>query len=409
MFQREILEHHRLPYFTDAIFSLSGDDANLSLHNYTLFQNLLALPLVRSLGVVATFNVVMLLTRVLTAFAMFLLARHVTGRTGEAWIAGLAFAWSPVLVTRSMGHFSLMAAAPLAVFLLILVSSSERERWGWREAGGLGLTLWWATSTDPYYGVYCLLLGTLFLAARTVRVTRPADDPVRSIRITLDVLIAAVAALVLAVALSGGWRFAIFDQPVSIRSLYTPVLLLTLLVGARIAWHFRLHLAAVDRGDVWRSVRVVTGAGVATAVLLSPMLYALARRVMLSWIRVGHVLLAQQPAGRGSAVARPAQSQPPVVARTMAVVAGQSHAGRVPGERRVGAVCRDRRHDRRLDARLAAVALVGPGHRVVWLAGARAFRARSGCEHVRAGALGPAAIRAPGGAGSNARRGSRSY
>jgi hypothetical protein len=287
VFQREVLDHRQFPYFTDAIFSLTGDDANLSLHNYTIFQNLLALPLIRGLGVVATFNVVMLLSRVLTAYSMFLLAHRVTGRAAEAWLAGVAFAWSPVLVTRSMGHFSLMAAAPLAIFLLALLAGAERRRWGWRDAAGLGLALAWATLTDPYYGIYCLLIGGLYLAAQTVGVRRLATDPARSVRLTLDILIAAAAVLVGSVALGGGWRFAIFDQPISISSLYTPVLLLTVLIGARIGWHYRVTLTAPPE-NLKRTVRMVVGTGVATAVLLSPLLYAFARRI----IRVG---LDQEP------------------------------------------------------------------------------------------------------------------
>lgn len=254
VFQREILEQRQLPYFTDAIFSLTGSDADLSLHNYTIFQNLLALPLIRSLGVVATFNLVMLLARVLTAFATFLLARQVTHRTAEAWIAGLAFAWSPILVTRSTGHSSLVAAAPLAVFLLVLVANAERERWGWRQSLALALSLCWAATADAYYGIYCLLIGGLFLATRLIRVTRLTVDPIRGVRIGLDLGIAALSALVLAIAFSGGWRFAIFEQPVSVRSLYTPVLLLTVLIGARVAWHYRLRLADVPWGEVWRAV-----------------------------------------------------------------------------------------------------------------------------------------------------------
>jgi hypothetical protein len=112
VFRHELLVNHSLPYFTDSIFAFTGR-ANLSLHNYTTFQNLLALPLVDLLGIVATFNVVYLITTVITAYATFLLARHVTGRDAESWLAGLLFAWSPILVTRGMAHFSLVAAAPL--------------------------------------------------------------------------------------------------------------------------------------------------------------------------------------------------------------------------------------------------------------------------------------------------------
>src|SRR5688572_26417437 len=108
VFQHEILVHRRLPYFTHSIFSMV-QEANLSFHNYTAFQNLLALPLSGLLGVVSTFNVVFLLMYVLTAYATFLLARHVTGLAAESWVAGLVFAWSPLLVTRGMGHFSLVA------------------------------------------------------------------------------------------------------------------------------------------------------------------------------------------------------------------------------------------------------------------------------------------------------------
>src|SRR5687767_4250378 len=117
VFRHELVENRSLPYFTGKIFSLTPR-ANLSLHNYTTFANLLALPLMPWLGVVATFNVVFLLLTVLTAYAMFLLARDLTRHSeAEAWLAGLVFAWCPVLVTRGGGHFSLVAAAPLPIFL----------------------------------------------------------------------------------------------------------------------------------------------------------------------------------------------------------------------------------------------------------------------------------------------------
>lgn len=299
VFHREVLEQRRFPYFTDAILSVSDDaagDANLSLHNYTIFQDLLALPLIRGLGVVATFNVVMLLTCLLTAYSMFLLARRVTGRTAEAWLAGVAFAWSPVLVTRSMGHFSLMAAAPLAIFLLVLLAGAERQRWGWRDGGGLGFALAWATLTDPYYGIYCLLLGALYLAAQAVRVTRLEIDPARSLRLLLDGSIAAAAVLVVALVLGGGWRFAIFEHPVSVTSLYTPVLLLTLLAGSRFGWHYRVRLISPP-DDIRRSVRMILRTGLASAVLLSPLLYAFARRVMWTGLEPARSYWRNSPRG----------------------------------------------------------------------------------------------------------------
>jgi hypothetical protein len=78
VFRHEVL-NDRLPLFTREIFSLTRP-ANLSLHNYTIFQDLLALPLLGRLGVVTTFNVVYLLMIVITGYAAFRLAVHVTRR-----------------------------------------------------------------------------------------------------------------------------------------------------------------------------------------------------------------------------------------------------------------------------------------------------------------------------------------
>ena len=83
------------------------------------------MPLQPVLGVVATFNLVYLANLALAGFGMFVLARRVTGRPLEAWIAGAVFACSPFLVARSTAHFSLVAAAPLPFFLVLARSGMD--------------------------------------------------------------------------------------------------------------------------------------------------------------------------------------------------------------------------------------------------------------------------------------------
>ncbi len=277
VFQHELLEHGNLPYFTDQIFSLTSR-ANLSLHNYTIFQDAVALPLMRVLGVVATFNVVYLLMSVLTAYSTFLLARHVTGHAAESWLAGLLFAWSPLLVTRGGGHFSLVAAAPLAVFLLVLLRADGHERP--RDAVALGATMWWAAATDVYYAVYCLLIGTIFLVARVASIERsPNAGRARAVRWGLDVLVLCVAAVVAAIMASQGTELTVAGRAMSVRSLYTPVLLLTVLVVLRIGWEFRASFAVASTFDAWRFARFASAAALVAAVLLSPVLYAVGIRI----------------------------------------------------------------------------------------------------------------------------------
>ena len=79
VFQHEALVGRHNPLRTTQILSLT-DPVDLSQHNYTAFLNLLALPLIPWLGVVATFNVVLLLATVLTALATYALVRRVTPR-----------------------------------------------------------------------------------------------------------------------------------------------------------------------------------------------------------------------------------------------------------------------------------------------------------------------------------------
>jgi hypothetical protein len=276
VFRHELLNLD-FPYMTDTLFGQQRP-ANLSLHNYTRFQNLISVPLSRIFGVVAAFNLVYLLMTVLTGYTTFLLARHVTQRAAEAWLAGFLFAWGPLLVTRGMGHFSLVAAAPLAIFLLVLMRADGHERL--RDAVALGLTMGWAASTDAYYAVFCLLLGAIFVAARVVSIEpSPRAGRARAVRWGLDVLILCIGALAISMVASGGWQIDVLGQPVRMRSLYTPMLVLTLLCVIRAAWAFRASCAPITRQGLWAFARLTAVAGVVGAAVMSPVLYAAALRI----------------------------------------------------------------------------------------------------------------------------------
>jgi hypothetical protein len=282
VFRNSAIVEHRNPLTTEHIFSLTGRPVDLSQHNYTLFADLLALPLGPRLGTVATFNVVYLATVVLTAWMGFVLARRVIGgHAWEAWLAGMAFAWSPVLVARSTGHFSLVAAAPLAAFVWSLHRVERSERL--RDSLLAGLSVAWAASCDVYYAVFCLGLATIYVTSRLLRVDwRPGWW--RGPRVwMLDLCIVLAGGLVVGLAFGRGGRFNLLGLPVSIRGLYGPVLLLTLLVAARVLVYLRPR---VDIG--WpqpRSLRLTAAAALFGALLLSPTLFGAAQRVLEgSWV-----------------------------------------------------------------------------------------------------------------------------
>ena len=272
VFHRELIEGHN-PLATEKILSLTSR-VDLTQHNYTAFLNVLALPLISWLGIVASFNVVFLFVSVLNALFAYGLTRSATSASRlEAFLAGLLFAWAPAMVARTTGHFSLAAAAALPAFLWCLIKA-ERSRTA-RDAALVGLCMAWAALSDAYYGVYCLMIAILYVAATLLRVTRAARPAPRPW--LLDVLIVSFGGLIAGLVLGRGGEFTLLGIPVHVRSLYNPVLILTVLVIIRAFLWWRPHFEVATFGPSPLKVTVV--AALACAGPLAPVLYGLGERI----------------------------------------------------------------------------------------------------------------------------------
>lgn len=278
VFRHELLNHH-WPFSTTSVLALGGG-ADLSLHNYTVFSNLISAPLQGAIGVIAAFNVAYLLNFGLAGLGMFVLVRH-TWRdagvsVGVAWLAALVFAASPFLMARSTAHFSLAAAAPLPFFVVFFERTWERRRIS--DALCAGACAAWAGYCDAYYTVYCALLAvTLSIGHLTQILPRSAAPPGRRWLLLLDVPIVAGVVAVFLMGAQGGTAWSIGGLTISMRSLYTPVLVLTVLVVARLWFtrHHRLVFTAVP-------VRALMGPAAAMAAIaalgLAPVLFAVLAR-----------------------------------------------------------------------------------------------------------------------------------
>jgi hypothetical protein len=295
VFRHELVDQHRLPYLTDALFGPDNVE-NLSLHNYTAFQNLIAVPLIGVVGVVGAFNLVYLLMSVMTAYATFLLARRITGLGIESWLAGLLFAWSPVLVARGTAHFSLVAAAPLPLFLLFLMRAECGLRL--RDAVGLGATLAMAAITDVYYAVYCLVAGGLYALGRRFAIEpRLHSRWPAPIRLALDVLVVGLAGLVSAIVITGGWDFTFFSHRITIHSVYTPILVLTVLGLARLSGACGVKVLPAAVGW-WRPmIRFGLIAALVASLILSPVLYAAGERLLAGDFDTPQIFWRSSPSG----------------------------------------------------------------------------------------------------------------
>ena len=179
---------------------------------------------------------------------MFLLAKRVTGRPIESWIAGAVFACAPFLVARSTAHFSLVAVAPLPFFAYWLdraleTTTARRRRDRRRRA--------WAAYCDPYYAVYCVMLGACLIAAFSLEWSvqaRPLKSAaLRGVRRGIDASLVMLGVAIVAVWGIGGGAIHIGGISISMHTLYTPVLGLTVLALARVAVGVRVAVSWTGR------------------------------------------------------------------------------------------------------------------------------------------------------------------
>ena len=186
-----------------------------------------------------------------------------------------------MLIARGAGHFSLVAAAPLAIFGLLLRKVGATG--SIRHACALGAVAAWATCSDAYYGVFCLLITAVTLVVQFVHIERTVDVPVVQLvglRRMLDVIILTIAGFSIAIALRGGGSIDLFGVHVSANTLYTPMLALTILTLARAALTTRPRLSLRRERSLLAAWRMVAAGALVMLAMLSPALYALGDHVL---------------------------------------------------------------------------------------------------------------------------------
>ena len=276
VFRHEIVGHGRFPFYTSEILALNSG-APLTLHNYTSLANVAAFPLLPLLGTVATYNVLMIASGAVSAFAGFVLFRRLSGDAAAAWIGGLLFGFSPFMTARSEHHFSLVQTAALPLFALALLRIEERPTTSRAVVAGALVAA--AFLCDPYYAVYCLLMAAFAAAWLVITVERGAARAAPAgLRLAVNVAIMCLGGLVLGIVLRGGGRIDFMGLRVSMTRLYTPVLILTLLVLVR-AWIALRPRVGWMPAAFHGLLRPATVAAAACTVMLSPVLTVMAAHI----------------------------------------------------------------------------------------------------------------------------------
>ena len=153
------------PLFCDYIFAPYG--VSMVFHAFVFLKALLAVPLQWFCSAWTAYNILIIATFALAGWGMFQLAQHLTSDRRAAYVAGLIYAFSPYMLTRSTGHLNYLSSEwiPLYVLCLIRLLESKNQRWAW--GGGLCLLL--TAYCEYYYLIYLTLFTVFFLGWHSCR------------------------------------------------------------------------------------------------------------------------------------------------------------------------------------------------------------------------------------------------
>ena len=155
---KAIREHGSLPWFTTWLHYPAG--TTLIGHTLNPFNGLLAMPLLRFLTPVQTYNFIVFFSFVSGGVTAFWLCREMTKSYAGSLVGGAVFTFSSFHFMHADGHLQLTALEWLPLFVLCWIRFCARPTAG--RGVVAALVLWLVALCDLYYFAYCVLTGALF-------------------------------------------------------------------------------------------------------------------------------------------------------------------------------------------------------------------------------------------------------
>ncbi|HUP27400.1 MAG TPA: hypothetical protein VM409_03120 [Chloroflexia bacterium] len=196
--KQSILNLHTNPYHTDLLFYPQG--VNLYLHTLVLTAGIIGIPLqLIGLNLVATYNVIALLTFVLAGYGMFLLCHYLTRSNWASFVGGFVFAFAPYHTAHLYGHLNLLCLQWIPFYVVVLLKAIDApgpQRFlseadtslprtarlralGW--AAGAGALLAVNAYTDWLYAVFVALLTAFILGWKVMFPHQRAEASARGL------------------------------------------------------------------------------------------------------------------------------------------------------------------------------------------------------------------------------------
>lgn len=189
-FKHSLLETGQSPWVVPDIYYPHG--YLLAYGETAAASTLFSLPLTWLLGEIATYNLLILASTILSGFGMFLLAREVSGNFGAGLFAGIVFAFAPLRRLQFL-HLNTVVTQWFPLFFYCLERFARTRKPVYGLLAGLFFAL--NALSSWYYAV----AGTLFLMIWSLVRFRPLGDYLRQRQTWLAAGLFGAVALVLIV------------------------------------------------------------------------------------------------------------------------------------------------------------------------------------------------------------------
>lgn len=183
---KAVTELHQSPLHTGYLHFPYG--TSLLGHTLNPFNGLLAIPLLRFLSLVQTFNAIVVFSFVAGGVTAFLLCRHLTRSYPAALVGGAIFTFSNYHFAHAQGHLQLVSLEWIPLFLLGCFLILERP--SVHLGIGTGLALLAVLMCDYYYFFYSLVAAALLFAWEAIRTRKPLFFAARPYRAPFAALVA---------------------------------------------------------------------------------------------------------------------------------------------------------------------------------------------------------------------------
>ena len=164
-FRKALFELHVSPVLVPFLNYPQG--FNLAYTEISQAQIALALPASLVAGPIFGYNFAMLACFVLSALAMYIWVRHLTGSTGAALVAGMLYGFLPYRVAHFLiGHLNLSGTMWLPLYfmgLYDLLRAPKGSRFPWKPALLAVVSLGLLAFTSQYYTYMALLFSAVFV------------------------------------------------------------------------------------------------------------------------------------------------------------------------------------------------------------------------------------------------------